>query len=331
MNKINQALMRIPNGVITLVSLLSGIATIISTIYTIWKTAASVQQGVPLESAVLNGCNLLTVIMFLFAILCSVWMIKYKKHIITIISATTRNSLKMQSAVKDAYYELLKYHKSNDNDTVYELTKIVERYCVNILDSICEVLCTYTGKRINGCIKIIEKGNLQEPLTYDNAFVSTLCRSSNIDLDRKNGTCNEPVKISQNTDFSSILYDSTSKGYFYQADLVKYDLQLQAVHNGIGYQNTTLNWKQYYRGTIVYPVSMKSDKLFFQPELTGRNEHIIAFLCFDSMSTDVFKDINERYIVDFVAGAAEVVYLILNQFSYYLKKVRTNENLSNNL
>ena len=66
-------------------------------------------------------------------------MIKYKKHIITIISATTRRFFEDAVSSEDAYYELLKYHKSNGHDTVYELTKIVERYCVNILDSICEV------------------------------------------------------------------------------------------------------------------------------------------------------------------------------------------------
>lgn len=324
--KMNSVFTRIPNNAVTIVSLLSGLCTIFTFVAKILEILVFKNQG----SNVNVPTWLVWMFLSLFCVTCFVWMAKYKKMTLNLVISTTNCIKNIHEAEKNTYYDLLKHHKlCNGSDNVELLTEKMCSFLQTTVDSVCDVLQKYTGKDISGCVKLIESEDPNNiAITYENAIVRTVCRSDSSKAARKENLYNRPQKIIDNTDFYSILCDTSNsnKGYFYQRDLVEYDKQLKAVNNGMGYRNTTLNWENYYRSTVVVPVKIDGSKLFFSPNQTTQGYHVIAFLCFDSMSTDVFTDTRESYIVNLVSGAADAAYLILNQYSYYLNKIAQRGN-----
>lgn len=315
---------KISNNAVTFISVLAGVATIVSAAVTFIQTVIRIFVTKSYSFSVADiPITTLFILLAIFCVICFRWIVKYKRMIIGVVSATTKCMKQIQTAEKNAYYALLKYHKSETKDKVEDLTKELKTFLQEVLDSVCDVLEAYSGKNVSGCVKLIEKpSDGSTKLTYDNAVVSTICRSKESDPARGEAVHDVPARIKENTDFADILFRRDyHKSYFYVRDLEQYDEQLKSVNNGIGYQNTRLNWRQYYRGTIVMPVRIESSRLFFMADRTANNEHILAFLCFDSLSTDVFTENRERYIVDLVRGAADSIYLILNQYSYYLDKI----------
>ena len=195
----------------------------------------------------------------------------------------------------------------------------------SLLDYLCEILESFTGKEIHGCIKLI--GNTQDKdknINLMTATVKTFCRSKNTQPERVSNDQNnkEPERIIENSDFYDILdpNNNLSNSCFYQSNLLEYSKNLRK--SGKKYKNTTEDWEEFYRSTIVAPIRVANEHLFFNNLNNGY--HVVGFLCVDSMSTEAFRNTKPEktahsYIVK--SFAAET-YIILNMYSYYLKKLK---------
>lgn len=87
------------------------------------------------------------------------------------------------------------------------------------------------------------------------------------------------------------------------------------------YCNSTKNFEKFYRGTIVVPIRIARSKLYYISEDKGYD--IIGFLCVDSLYTDAFRnnDTDKENNINIVKSFAAEIYIILNKYNFYLKKI----------
>jgi len=190
-----------------------------------------------------------------------------------------------------------------------------------ILDNLCEVLNSFTQRKISACIKLITYNEAEEIINIDNASLVTFCRSNNSDTDRQNyENHNKVILLKDNTDFREIVSNGNDKDYFYQGDLEAYDKLLQKT--GKHYDNTHKDWYNYYAGTIVVPIRIEFKLLYHQNK--DDEYHILGFVCVDSKSKDAFTEQYEKYNVDVVKAYADLIYILLGQYRHYLKKLTAN-------
>lgn len=222
---------------------------------------------------------------------------------------------------RDVFFETLNSHKQNTL-TTSELTRTCKNSLSNILDNLCEIMSSYTGREISACIKLITYNEDDEIINSDNATLVTFCRSRKSNTNRDNYTSHTKIFLKDNTDFLEIISNDNNKDYFYQGNLDKYAKQLTKVNQE--YKNTNSDWKSYYKSTIVVPIRIKSEKLYDHTQ--EDSYHIIGFVCVDSLKTDAFTAKQERYNVDIVKSFADIIYVLLGQYRHYLKKISLNEN-----
>jgi len=125
-------------------------------------------------------------------------------------------------------------------------------------------------------------------LRDDAKSVETICRDSGSEGQ------NEPeiAKIEENTDFHNIMRKIRGyERYFYCNDLLAL---------GDLYENSTPNWDERYKSTIVWPI---------RGPLPNRNYDVAGFLCVDSLKTDVF---DEKKSVQVGAAVADILYILLD-------------------
>lgn len=232
---------------------------------------------------------------------------------------------KMISGFGDFYFEILKYYKQKQLSADI-LTSKVRSYLQDLLDNICEIYHVYTGQEIHSCIKIIgtqEKNYdyLNDTIDLEQATIHTFVRSSNTPRERKKAKNNTPVPLNKNTDFKSIIQpnECNKEPYFYVEDLEAYEKTLEK--NQQKYENTTPNYINLYKATIVVPIMMGHNKLHFT-QIENENEyHILGFLCVDTLSQTAFIDENKKQFIDIACTFAQIVYLVLNKYKYYYSKI----------
>lgn len=304
---------KIPIGLINFLTIISSGITIITPII----GAIGLKKLYPQKNATFIIFIGTVVILFAMLIIVLRYMIKYKKLLMGVKKASTVNFFSLTRNFRNTYFDILSYRKTNKL-SVELLTVKVKEFLQGSLDDICRIYQEYTYQDVSACIKYI--GGFEE-VDRETATIETFVRSKTTDTKRSENDNNndQPIYIRDNTDFYSILSPNSTnkKAYFYQRNLVKY--AEDARKNGDSYNNTTKNWEEYYKATIVVPISIANKRLFFNSKNNCYN--VIGFLCIDSLSTDAFLERDERYNIDIAQAFAAEMYVILNQYRYYLEKI----------
>ncbi len=298
-----------PLWVINLITVVSGIITIITPIATLivsTKTSISFEWYITLTIVVLIG----------FIVILFLRVRKYRSIAINRMEIASGNYQKLMNDALRQFFSIMHSHKKKTL-TVSELTNTYMAKLSNILDNLCEVLNSFTQRKISACIKLITYNEAEEIINIDNASLITFCRSNNSETDRQNYENKSEILLKDNTDFREIVSNDNDKDYFYQGDLEGYDKLLEKT--GKHYDNTHKDWRKYYAGTIVVPIRIEFKLLYHQNK--DDEYHILGFVCVDSKSKDAFTEQYEKYNVDVVKAYADLIYILLGQYRHYLKKL----------
>lgn len=307
---------KIPLWVINLISIISGLATIATSIL------AFVQLFLSDSSK-----NIVTILLFL-ALIASVFFnvylfFKVRKYVQaeTIqIREITRNMHHLLHRVRNVFFEVMHDHKKGTLNEA-NLSKFCKSELEKIMNNLCSTMGVYTSQKIFACIKLITYGDSEEKIDEHNATLVTFCRSEDSKHERSNyEENNKPILLCENSDFFEVVSKDFEKTYFYQGDLIAYDREKRK--NGERYKNSNPNWEKFYRGTIVVPIRIKHNKLYHIKPSDAY--HIIGFLCVDSESTEAFTKSMEKYLVDMMYAYADIIYILLGQYRHYLKKFENN-------
>ena len=312
-----EKLNNIPIWFINLISVASGIISILSFIYGIVTVILSIKYGVPFNDVLCMIC----LILFLFCVMAGIRILKYRKMSNGRMEAVSSKYYLALSTAKELYFQIMNQHK-NGVLTTKEVLNAMESDLSKLLDALCSVMGHFTNREISACIKVIADCRDQEEITiHSNISLVTLYRSSNSNIDRgRYESQTEKIKLCDNTDFLDVINPDNPKGYFYCGNLEAYDKELHKV--GKKYKNTNENWSNYYIGTIVVPIQIKN-KLAYHTIRNDNSFNLIGFLCIDSLSKDAFTKKQEKYNVNVVRSFAEIMYFLLGQYRHYLRKLGT--------
>lgn len=167
------------------------------------------------------------------------------------------------------------------------------------VEALAGLLSRWADRTVCVCVELVEFDDVGSG-PYD-GVVSTWARSTNSGHSRLLASDENEIRVSQNTDFKKILgFDNEGRiqGPFYCENLVEYAARLKAA--GQEYENSTKNWEQRYRATIVVPIcadraSLRSIDSSMYP---GEVHSVIGFLCADTMSELVFtKEMEIPYVI----------------------------------
>lgn len=319
--KINKFGENVPIGIINFITIVSGIITIVTPIIGIISL-----KGLYPEKNVTFVIYIITVVV-LFAMLVIMfrYMIKYRKLLMGVRQVSTECFHNLTKNFRDSYLDILS-HQKNGTLTVELLTEKIENYLQSSLDDICRIYKEFTYQDVSACIKYIDSVG---EVDRETATIKTFVRSSGSEPKRNENDDNitSPIYVKDNTDFYSILSPNSSnrKSYFYQRNLVKY--AEDAERGGYIYNNSTNNWQNYYKSTIVVPISIANRRVFYSA--SNHCYDVIGFLCIDSLSTDAFLEKDEKYNLAVARAFAAEMYVIMNQYKHYLTKItdsRENKN-----
>lgn len=319
--KIQEFWERIPIGLINFLTIVSSIITIATPI----AGVISLKKLYPEKNVILIIYIVTIVVLLAMFVIMFRYMIKYRKLFIGARKITTSKFSGLNRNFRNSYFDILSYQKSGKL-TVELLTETVKNFLQKSLDDICEIYKEFSYQDISACIKYIDSVGI---IDREKATIKTFVRSSSTDSKRNenDNNCLEPIFVKENTDFYSILSPNSTnkKSYFYQRNLIQY--AKDAEKHGDSYNNSTKNWERYYKSTIVIPISIANKRLFFNSRKDCYD--VIGFLCIDSLSTDAFLEKDERYNVDVAQAFAAEMYVILNQYKYYLKKLTGERGINN--
>ena len=252
MVNVKAKLEKIPLWFINIISVVSGIATILSTCFSV----ISLIRG---SSTVSSGIILAFAASLLFNVLLFFQIRKYANLEVLRMKKVTSNMHNLLHSVRDIYFDVMHSYKKNTLNEHW-LAKTYQIELPKILDNLCSVMTAYTSYEVSACIKLITYKDPEDTIDLDNATLVTFCRSTNSDHNRSSyESSSTPILLHDNTDFFEVVSKNFEKTYFYQNNLIAYDKQLQ--QNGERYRNSNPNWSSYYRGTIVVPIRIQYEKL----------------------------------------------------------------------
>ncbi len=310
MNRLKKFICSIPLSVINIISVLSGLLTIISFLATVISAVLSKPEY--LKYSGICFC-IFTVI---FGLLYWNKLIKYRQLAKSRLETHSSEMSLVNQEVTNTIFDVLRFYKAGQLTPALLDLKI--KSCLkSLLDSLVRIMEVETGQEINACIQLILPA--QAEITIDNAQIQTFVRSTKGSPTRSayDAENPEPVLIKENTDFLQILTKKTS--VFYEGNLIDYEKQLGQIHEH--YLNTHLDWKDSYRGTIVVPIRIQHKFLHFTKQ--DKDYQIVGFLCVDSMSTEAFLTRQKRENTDYLQAYASLSYILLNKYQYYLRKLTT--------
>lgn len=314
---------KIPSSVLNIISIISGICTI----------------GATLIGIVLSFCGqiqlsaiyvIIIIALSGLAFLLLSRMKKYHKMSFDRMKVDSFYYHKMTHSARDVYFDIMHEHKLQ-HQTIQTLTSTYKDKLQFILDYLCSIMKNYTGQEVYACIKLICPRD--DEININNAMLTTFCRSSNSTSRRgayEGELPNDEIQLINNTDFADIvdMVNGAHKNSFYQSNLKDYDRTLRT--QGKYYKNTNPNWEEDYIGTIVVPIQIKFDKLYYpkKDDLRYNSNHLIGFLCVDSLSPNAFLLKQENFNTDTLKAFADIIYILLGQYNHYLKTLSSSNTTS---
>ena len=303
-DKLNKIFEKIPTGWLNFLTIISSIMTIGSP-FIGWIAIKVVYPDKP-NILIIYSTIICAVVGML--LLLSRYMIKYRKILVEVKSATSENFFDLNRQFRNNYFDIDKISKEGTLSIEY-LTEKVERMLKSSLDDICEIYKAFSGQKVSACVKYIDSVGSVE---LNDATLRTFVRSTNSDVKRyeQENNLTKPIYIKDNSDFYEILDPNNKQYFFYQQNLLEY--AKECAKRGSEYKNSTPAWYLYYKGTIVVPISIANKRLAF----SGKKHHydVLGFLCIDSLSTEAFLESEKNYNMNIAQAVAAQMYVTLNQY-----------------
>lgn len=284
--------------------------------------------------------SICSIIGFISSFLSQYFVIKLISHlflyaciIVLIIRFTKYVTLKREAyKIMDELFEIIKkynfqFKKSYDDIENEEVGTY--RHLDYILKPISEHLSHLSqlviGDKSCICIKMLDVTSLMNE-DLNNWQIITMARSSSTNSKRVKND-DQPVPISKNSDFKTILKGEDS---FYSNQFVVPSLPVlidQWKVVGKEYENSTKNYLEKYKSTIVIPIKTQTEFVsdVIKNELQLKNNshyHIIGFLCWDSNNTYLSEYDNERFekLAELLESFASNLYPLLENYLILLIK-----------
>lgn len=185
----------------------------------------------------------------------------------------------------------------------------VQAFCADALDSLCYLLTHICNEEVYGCVKLVDAPEDCTPRTIIDQTVTDFVRSNNTPKSRHSSRP-KSVLIRENTDFLELMDYNSIRNQFYQSDLLEYSKKLR--EDDHEYKNSTPNWSDKYRSTVVVPIQVENYLLANKEEDAY---HVIGFLCLDANRAGAFSEKNKEPIIQLVKAYADLMYSALMLFS----------------
>lgn len=154
------------------------------------------------------------------------------------------------------------------------------------------------------CVKYI----IEESAANSNVCdweIKTLERSSNSTKARRDND-EKPVKIGDNSDFKVIITPGIKDTTFICSDLSDPNFKKRFYDNyGYDYRNSTDNYLDNYKATMVVPIRHKTGATTF---------NILGFLCVDTKKPfDKAEEGHLKFSCEYLMATADILYLYLHK------------------
>lgn len=184
-------------------------------------------------------------------------------------------------------------------------------------DSISDLAQIIIKERSSVCIKIIETESLMNN-DFKKWKIRTIARSKSTKPNRQRKD-NQAVNVSENSDFCTIIEGNDPN---YGDNFIVPDLdELEVLWKEVGwtYLNSTKNYKNLYKSTIVFPIRTKADMVADVIKNGEDNPcfavyHVIGFLCWDSKKKFNGNDKSFLELVDILESFADSLYPLLENY-----------------
>lgn len=303
---------KVPSSILNFLTILSGLYTVVDVIFRILKRLfglASLDNWFQYCSS----DRVISVVKWTFVALLFIKCIIYYRQ-----ARSRLISYPKLFHVLTHEYRNLKYSLENgvaNHDLLTrDVVRRVSEFASGRLDDLCLLVEDIYGKKIYGCIKLIN------PPPYPNAdirdcTVSTFVRSKEAMKERGKTERGHVDYIGDNTDFMELVDYNNIRNQFYQPDLLEYSKQLKKDDHE--YKNSSPNWKDNYLSTVVVPIQI----LFADAESGKKVYRVIGFLCLDAKRRNTFTYKLKSQICDLVKAYADLLYTVFELYGKTLTQV----------
>ena len=215
--------------------------------------------------------------------------------------------------IRDCYGDLMEVIEDETYKRPMPFRKYITEKVMKMMDLLSRNLSEATGYKVRACIKtfdFIRDGEIDK----NRMKLITLARSGQSNVNNMISEHYNPIPLNENTDFEYIFninegYVEERVHFFIVDDLVKYSQKEE-------YKNSNKKWKKSYTTTIVMPIRYLRNPSEDEEEAVPQYD-IIGCLCIDSKKKNLFAIENRGFVIEYLKGIADILYVYLNECILY--------------
>ena len=215
--------------------------------------------------------------------------------------------------IRDCYGDLMEVIEDETYKRPMPFRKYITEKVMKMMDLLSRNLSEATGYKVRACIKtfdFIRDGEMDK----NKMKLITLARSGQSNVNNMISEHYNPIPLNENTDFEYIFninegYVEESVHFFIVDDLVKYSQKEE-------YKNSNKKLKKSYTTTIVMPIRYLRNPSEDEEEAVPQYD-IIGCLCIDSKKKNLFAIENRGFVIEYLKGIADILYVYLNECILY--------------
>ena len=215
--------------------------------------------------------------------------------------------------IRDCYGDLMEVIEDETYKRPMPFRKYITEKVMKMMDLLSRNLSEATGYNVRACIKtfdFIRDGEMDK----NKMKLITLARSGQSNVNNMISEHYNPIPLNENTDFEYIFninegYVEERVHFFIVDDLVKYSQKEE-------YKNSNKKWKKSYTTTIVMPIRYLRNPSEDEEEAVPQYD-IIGCLCIDSKKKNLFAIENRGFVIEYLKGIADILYVYLNECILY--------------
>lgn len=215
--------------------------------------------------------------------------------------------------IRDCYGDLMEVIEDETYKRPMPFRKYITEKVMKMMDLLSRNLSEATGYKVRACIKtfdFIRDGEIDK----NKMKLITLARSGQSNVNNMISEHYNPIPLNENTDFEYIFninegYVEERVHFFIVDDLVKYSQKEE-------YKNSNKKWKKSYTTTIVMPIRYLRNPSEDEEEAVPQYD-IIGCLCIDSKKKNLFAIENRGFVIEYLKGIADILYVYLNECILY--------------